>query len=137
MPSPSLVLTPAQRAQMVAHVQRHAPEEACGILAGVGGQVQQVYEVENLRHSPVAYEMDPVQQVEAMLALETAGWDLCGIFHSHPAGPPLPSATDLAQAYYPDAVYVILAPSGREWGMRGFTLAGGRAVEVPLVVAAE
>jgi len=122
---------------MVTHVQRHAPEEACGILAGVGGRVTQVFAIENMLHSPVAYEMDPVQQVQAMLALEAAGWDICGIFHSHPAGPALPSATDLAQAYYPEAVYVILAPNGGRWGMRGFSLADGQAAEVPLVVAAD
>jgi [CysO sulfur-carrier protein]-S-L-cysteine hydrolase len=135
MLSRNLILTPAQRAQMVAHVDRHAPHEACGILAGQGDRVTQVYLVENVRHSPVAYEMDPVQQVEAMIALENAGWDLCGIFHSHPAGPPVPSATDLAEAYYPEAVYVILAPNGRGWGMRGFSLAGGGVQEVTVVVA--
>ena len=135
MPYRNLTLTAAQRAQMVTHVQRHAPEEACGLLAGTGGRVTQVYVTENLLHSPVAYEMDPTQQVAAMLALEAAGWDLCGIFHSHPAGPPVPSATDLAQSYYPDAVYVILAPNGSEWGLRGFSLASGRAEEVPLLAA--
>ena len=73
---------------------------------------------------------------EAMIALETAGWDLCGIFHSHPAGPPVPSATDLAQAYYPEAVYLILAPAGGgEWGLRGFWLSDDRVAEVPLTVA--
>lgn len=132
MPYRHLTLTTAQRDQMVAHVTRHAPEEACGILAGSAGSVVQVYPVENLLHNPVAYEMDPVQQVQAMLALEAQGWDLCGIFHSHPAGPPVPSATDLAQAYYPDAVYLILAPTGPAWGVRGFSLADGRAQEVPL-----
>ncbi len=132
MPSPSLALTPAQRAFMVAHVQRHAPDEACGLLAGLAGRVVQVYPVENVLHSPVAYEMDATQQVEAMLALEAAGWELCGIFHSHPAGPPVPSATDLAQSFYPDAVYLILAPDGADWGVRGFSLADGRVQEVPV-----
>ena len=136
MSVPTLTLTPAQRAQLVSYVQQHAPEEACGILAGVAGRVVAGYPVENIRHSPVAYEMDPAQQVEAMIALETARWDLCGIFHSHPAGPPVPSATDLAQAYYPEAVYLILAPAGGgEWGLRGFWLSDDRVAEVPLTVA--
>jgi [CysO sulfur-carrier protein]-S-L-cysteine hydrolase len=121
---------------MLSHVQRHAPEEACGILAGDGTRVTQVYLVENELHSPVAYQMEPVQQVEAMIALESAGWDLCGIFHSHPAGPPVPSATDLAQAYYPDATYLIFAPTGSGWGLRGFSLANGRAQEVAVQIIA-
>jgi proteasome lid subunit RPN8/RPN11 len=135
MPNADLTLTAAQLAHLVSHVDRHAPEEACGLLAGLAGRVTQVFLVENELHSPVAYQMNAVQQVEAMIALEEAGWDLCAIFHSHPAGPPAPSATDLAQAYYPDAVYLILAPTGgARWGLRGFRLAGGRAREVVVAV---
>ena len=131
-----LTLTPAQRAQMIAHVRRHAPEEACGILAGTAGRVVSVHPVENIRHSPVAYEMDPEQQLQTMESLEAAGLDIVGIFHSHPAGPPVASPTDLRQAYYPDSVYVILAPAGHgDWGLRGFLLANGRAEEVKLTVA--
>ena len=120
---------------MVAHSGRAHPEEACGILGGPPGHVAQVFCVENIYHSPVAYYMDPPAQVEAMLAIEAAGWEIVGIFHSHPAGPPEPSATDVAQAYYPEAVYVILAPDGQgDWGMRGFEIADGRAREVGLEV---
>ncbi len=134
MPNRSLSLSAAQHQQMLAHVQRHAPEEACGLLGGTGARVAQVYLVENVLHSPVAYEMDPTQQVEAMIALEAAGLDLCGIFHSHPTGPPVPSATDLAQSYYPDAIYLIFAPNPAGWGLRGFSLADGRAQEVAVVI---
>ncbi|MCC7360844.1 MAG: M67 family metallopeptidase [Anaerolineales bacterium] len=131
-----LTLTQAQRAQMIAHVRQQAPEEACGILAGQAGRVHSVHPVENIRHSPVAYEMDPMQQLQVMEALEAAGLDIVGIFHSHPAGPPAASPTDLEQAYYPEAVYVILAPQGGgDWGLRGFLLADGRAEEVKLTVA--
>jgi len=134
MPSRNLTVSAAQHKQMLAHLQHHAPEEACGLLGGTSERVEQVYLVENVLHSPVAYEMDPTQQVEAMIALEAAGWDLCGIFHSHPTGPAVPSATDLAQSYYPDAIYLIFVPDPPGWGMRGFSLAGGRAQEVAVVV---
>lgn len=118
---------------MVAHVQQALPEEACGVLGGPPGQVAQVFCVENSYHSPVAYFMDPAGQVAAMIAIEEAGWEIVGIFHSHPAGPAQPSATDVAQAYYPEAVYVILAPEGPDsWGMRGFAIAGGKVREVAL-----
>ena len=120
---------------MVDHVRSLWPEEACGLLAGLGGQVQRVYLVENKRHSPSDYFMDPTQQVRAMLDIEAAGWDLCSIFHSHPAGQPVPSATDIDRAYYPDAVYIILAPDGgSDWVMRGFTIIAAQVREVPLAV---
>src|SRR5689334_22418554 len=106
MSSRNLFISLAQHQQMLAHVQRLAPEEACGLLGGKNQRVECVYAVENVLHSPVAYEMQATQQVEAMIALEDAGLDLCGIFHSHPGGPPVPSATDLAQSYYPEAIYL-------------------------------
>jgi proteasome lid subunit RPN8/RPN11 len=122
---------------MLDHVRGLWPEEACGLLAGAAGQVEGVYLVENIRHSRSDYFMDPQQQVTTMLAIEAAGWDLCGIFHSHPAGQPQPSATDIDRAYYPDAVYIILAPvDDQAWAMRGFTINEGLVREVPLEIRA-
>lgn len=122
---------------MVAHVQRHWPEEACGLLAGNEGQVERVYLIENIRHSRTDYYMDPSQQVQAMLEIETAGWELASIFHSHPAGPLWPSTTDIDRAYYPDAVYLILAATaGQEWEMRGFEINAGQVREVPINISA-
>jgi proteasome lid subunit RPN8/RPN11 len=130
-----LRLTGAHQAAMLAHVQQNWPEEACGLLGGPPGQVAHVYCVENIRHSPVEYYMDPVAQVEAMMAIEAAGWEICGIFHSHPSGPPVPSATDVAQAFYPESVYVILAPtSPNQWAVRGFAIEAGHVREVALVL---
>jgi proteasome lid subunit RPN8/RPN11 len=118
---------------MVAHVQQSLPNEACGLLGGPPGQVERVYCVPNVYRSPVAYLMDPAGQVDAMIELEAAGLEVVGIFHSHPAGPPVPSATDVAQALYPESVYVILSPGGSDgWQMRGFEIADGRVREVAL-----
>jgi proteasome lid subunit RPN8/RPN11 len=79
--------------------------------------------------------MDPTAQVQAMLEIEAAGWDVCGIFHSHPSGPPVPSATDVAQALYPEAVYVIASPdSAQGWALRGFLIEAGTVREVALEV---
>lgn len=128
-----LTLRHEHRQAMVDHVRSLWPEEACGLLAGLDGQVQRVYCIENIRHSRYDYFMDPNQQVRAMLDIEAAGWEVCSIFHSHPAGQPLPSATDVDRAYYPDAVYIILAPaSGSDWVMRGFAIREGQVREVQL-----
>ena len=120
------------------HVRAEWPNEACGLLAGEGGNVQRVYLVENKLHNPRAYEMDPVEQVRVLLEIEAAGWELSGIFHSHPSGPPFPSATDVAQAYYPDSVYLIFAsdPQG-EWQGRAFRIQSEHVEEVALQVVDE
>jgi proteasome lid subunit RPN8/RPN11 len=132
-----LRLRTEHRLSMIEHVRRHWPEEACGLLAGPGQQVERVYLIENIRHSRTDYFMDPTQQVQAMLAIEAAGWEVCGIFHSHPVGPPQPSATDIDRAYYPDAVYIILAPAaGQDWALRGFEISDGQADEVSIELVA-
>jgi proteasome lid subunit RPN8/RPN11 len=122
---------------MMEHIRQHWPEEACGLLAGKEGLVERVYLIENIRHSRTDYFMDPSQQVQAMLEMEAAGWELASIFHSHPAGPLWPSTTDVDRAYYPDAVYLILAPAtAQEWQMRGFEINAGQVREVPIKIAA-
>ena len=135
--SDSLTLTPAQWQAIIAHVRAERPNEACGLLAGEGGVVRKVYPAENILHSPVQYQIDPKRQVEIMLEIEAAGWELSGIYHSHPGGPPAPSPTDVARAYYPDSIYLILAPGDAtgEWRGRAFVIEEGRVEEVPLRMA--
>jgi proteasome lid subunit RPN8/RPN11 len=132
----SLTLAAAHWQALLAHVQAESPNEACGLLGGEAGVVRRVYPVENSLHSPWEYQMDPADQVRVMLEIEASGWELSGIYHSHPGGPPAPSPTDVARAYYPESVYVILAPDqGRgAWRGRAFRIDEGRVEEVPLRV---
>lgn len=96
--------------QMLDHLQGCYPLEGCGLLAGdEQGRVTAVYPIDNILQSPTTYEMDPQQQLEAMLALEAAGWHLLAIYHSHPQGPEHPSITDIALAYYPEALHIIVS----------------------------
>jgi [CysO sulfur-carrier protein]-S-L-cysteine hydrolase len=128
-----LTLSSAQYAAILEHVETERPNEACGLLAGTGEQVDRVYAVENIHHSPTTYEMNPAQQVAAFLEIEAAGWELRGIYHSHPAGPAEPSPTDIAQAFYPESVYLIVSQNAKgEWQMRGFSIEAGQAREAPV-----
>lgn len=117
--------------EMLAHVAGLWPEEACGLVGGRDGRAVRLYPVENTRHSPVAFEMDPLQQIKAMLAMEAEGLDLIAIYHSHPDGPARPSATDVANAYYPDAVQLIISLADRARpSVRAFTIVDGVVTEV-------
>lgn len=130
-----LMMSQADYDAMLAHVQAHWPEEACGLLAGQEQVVRQVYLIENIRHSPTEYEMHAVEQVRAMVETEARGWEVVGIFHSHPHGPPIPSETDVALAFYPEAVYVICSPDERAvWQARGFRIEAGNVTEVRIEV---
>ena len=131
----ALTLSSADYAAILAQIDAERPNEACGLLAGTGGDVRRVYPVENVAHSPTVYEMNPAGQIAAFLELEAQGWELSGIYHSHPAGPAVPSPTDIAKAYYPDSVYVIISPNARgAWQMRGFEIDGEQVREVLVAV---
>ena len=118
---------------MQTHVARTAPEEACGLVAGRGGKSSGVFPITNVLHSPRAYRMAPDEQVRAMFAMEARGEELLAIYHSHPSGLPMPSPRDLAEAAYA-VVYLIWAPVGGRWVVRGFRLDGGKVREVPVRV---
>ena len=104
--------------EMMRHAAVHFPEEACGLLAGLfdgsTARVMHFLPIENMLHSPLVYEMEPLEQVRAMIAIESEGLELVGIFHSHPSGPAVPSPSDVAQAYYPDAAYIIISLADRQ-----------------------
>ena len=130
-----LTLSEALLAEMLAHVGGLWPEEGCGLLGGRDGRAVRLYPVENIHHSPVSFEMAPLQQIRAMLAMEAEGLELVAIYHSHPAGPARPSVTDVANAYYPDAVQLIISLSDRSRpSVRAFTIIDGIVAEADLTV---
>ena len=93
---------------MVEHCHRGVPNEACGFLGGRAGVVERLYPLTNAAASPVFYRPDDREMIAAIDDMDQAGLDLLGIFHSHVATRPYPSPTDVSQARYPDAVYVIV-----------------------------
>lgn len=120
---------------MLQQLQDAYPFEACGIMAGLQDRVRRLYAVENRLRSPVAYEMEPRQQLDAMLDLEAAGLEMLAIYHSHPRGPQIPSPTDVAQAYYPDVAHVIVSLADRHRpSTRAFTIKEGKIDEIVLKI---
>lgn len=123
---------------MLAHFARHWPEEACGLLAGrlapaMTAHAQMWYPIENEWHSPTRYRMEARALLAAFDDMEARGLELVGIAHSHPHGPGHPSPTDVAEAYYPEAVYLIAAPDMTgAWQVRAFTITAGQALAVPI-----
>jgi proteasome lid subunit RPN8/RPN11 len=121
--------------QMLEHLSCSLPHEGCGLLAGTMGFVTRVYGVLNQLASPSAFEMDPKQQLEAMIDIEDRGLDLLAIFHSHPVGPEFPSAVDVSAAYYPEAINVIVSFAGAEQPIvKAFYIRDDHMGEIPFVV---
>ena len=129
-----LSLTPGHFERMRAHVNSCLPLEACGLLAGRDGTVREVLPIHNQAESPVRFRMDPVEQLRAFDWMESSGLELLGIFHSHPAGPERPSATDIREAAY-RVVHVIWSYDQGVWNVRSFWIENDRLSDVKLDVA--
>jgi proteasome lid subunit RPN8/RPN11 len=139
LPNPKKILiSTKQLEKMRLDVECRAPEEACGLLAGKFDadicRVAEVIQTENTLHSPFRYRLDPKEQLAAFNHIESQGLELIGIYHSHPAGPTNPSNTDIAEAYYPDATYLIWSKSAVEWKCRGFIIRDRKFKEVIVVI---
>ncbi|MBL8630139.1 MAG: M67 family metallopeptidase [Rhodospirillaceae bacterium] len=113
MAAPSqLILPDAVRDAMIGHAQRTPALECCGLLIGIGDELVTVLEacaVRNIATTPQRrFEIDPQEQFR--LLRETRGGDLriVGHYHSHPEGPPEPSAYDRDMAHDPEAVWCII-----------------------------
>lgn len=117
--------------EMLAHLRSDLTIEQCGLMAGKDGRVTQVLPVPNASRSPVRYRMDGPEFIRAMKACD---FEPLAIFHSHPAGPPLPSPTDVAEAMYPDSFYVIVSFHADPPSVRAFRIAQGQLSEVELKI---
>ena len=122
------------RTAMVDHLAACLPEEGCGMLAGRGSLGSRVIPVDNELHSPVAFRMNPQEQLQAFLRMEEDGLELLAIFHSHPRGPQTPSPTDVAEFAYPEAVSIIAVPVDGGWILRGFQMDERGFTEIDLAL---
>jgi proteasome lid subunit RPN8/RPN11 len=128
--------------QMCAHAQDCLPEECCGLLGGRFGpnglHIELVVPVTNIMHSPVRFRMEPQAQLRALQDVDARGWELAGIFHSHPAGPPHPSETDIAEFAYPGVAMIILtpAPAQTNWQAQAFWIFEQVVESIPWEVSA-
>jgi proteasome lid subunit RPN8/RPN11 len=125
------VINQALYSAMLEHVQSAYPLEACGLLGGKNGRALRHYRIDNTLRSMTAFEMEPMQQVRAMLDMEAEGMELTAVYHSHPQGPSRPSPSDVAQAYYPEAVQIIISlQKPQQPELRAFTIVDGVITEL-------
>lgn len=108
----TLILEKKILEEIMRHAEETYPHEACGIMAGRREEedrrlVLKIYKTTNVLHSPSAYSIDPEEQYAFFLKAEGEGLEVVGFYHSHPYWASTPSASDRAQAYYPDHSYSI------------------------------
>jgi proteasome lid subunit RPN8/RPN11 len=124
------------------HAEREYPEECCGVLLGrLTGAEREVIEARACANAapPEArrtrYAIAPAELIAAQRAARERGLAIVGFYHSHPDHPAQPSATDRAEAAWPDSVYLIVAVSAAGAGeMSAFQLSGDAATKVEVAI---
>ncbi len=119
-PGPAAAAIPASlRDAIVAQARADDPNESCGLIIGDaaaagGGRALRYEPVRNEAASPYRYEIDPADLYRLTVETDDADEVFWAIVHSHTHTPAVPSPTDLALAFYPDALYVLVSLSDEE-----------------------
>lgn len=133
--APPLSLPRSLVIRLMAEAQRSPDAEICGLIGhdAVANRYQ-VLPVPNIAADPrQRFDMDPAAQIAAMRRLREQGQSLFAIYHSHPGAVAEPSAEDLADHGYPDALQLILSLDIQGViQLRAWNLADGRPREYRL-----
>lgn len=121
------------RAALVAHAEREAPNECCGLLIGKGNAVNDSHPARNNVASATKFTINPADHFVAVRKARAAGLDVVGAYHSHPASAALPSATDIAEASEGAPVMLIVSLLPPAPVVRAFVLEPGGSKELRIV----
>jgi [CysO sulfur-carrier protein]-S-L-cysteine hydrolase len=132
-------LTRDQLRRLIAQARRDAPNETCGIIAGKEERATKILPLKNIDSEPrVRYNADPTELLHALREIEDNDWEHLAIYHSHPASPAYPSPTDIARAFYPNAVYLLISLMNPEQAtVRAFRIVEDQVSEITLEIEDE
>lgn len=126
--APAIRISQAHIDAMVQHALEDAPIEACGLLAAVDGLVVEVRRAKNREASPYRFSIDPLETRKHEQAIDEAGAELAGFYHSHTGSAAVPSPTDIRMMgpfFGPPFVHFVIgvadreAPEVRVWYIEG------------------
>jgi desampylase len=98
------------RSEIIAHARDEAPNECCGLLIGDRQVIDESVRARNVDAHPARrYELDAAEHIAAIRRLRGTSRAVIGSYHSHPKSPPVPSESDLAEAFYPEFIWIIVS----------------------------
>lgn len=127
---------------IAAHARRESPRECCGLLIGTPTEITEAIPTTNAADDPLRrYEIPPaehlaeIRRCRALLRETGVTVTVVGAYHSHPHSAPVPSPTDLDQAFE-DFLYVIAGgvDASEPAGIRAYRLRNGRFEAAELTV---
>lgn len=120
--------------RMIGHCLEEKPLEACGLLVGAVDQVVAAYATDNEHRSAVIYKVDDHQLLQVFQELRVDRHEIIGIYHSHVRTAAVPSRTDIEQATWPEAYYVIVSLANQHPSVRAWRIVDHQVSEYPVVV---
>jgi proteasome lid subunit RPN8/RPN11 len=121
---------------VICHAVEMAPVECCGLLLGHRNRIEKVIRTRNALDSPTRFLIHVEDHFAAVRLAREQAIEILGAYHSHPASPAMPSATDLAEANDESLVHVIVSVAGgvAHPDVRAFRLYRGSFDEVDLMI---
>lgn len=123
--------------KMINQCLEERPLEACGLFGGARGHVTMALATDNAERSPILYRVNERQLVEAHREIQAAKQEIIGIYHSHVKTDPVPSQTDIEQATFPEAFYVIVSLAHRRPVVRAWQIVDRHVTEHMVVIEKE
>lgn len=104
-----VAVTSAVLEALLAEARAGWPRECCGLLFGSDAAIVGHRPAANVHPAPEThFEIDPQALIDAHRAARNGGPQVVGYYHSHPSGPPEPSATDRVRAAHDGMIWAIM-----------------------------
>jgi proteasome lid subunit RPN8/RPN11 len=141
-PGPVSVALPVDLVQaIVAHARADDPNEACGVIVGdrpaaEGGVALRWVPMRNEYASPYRYRINSEDLYPVLVEVDDSDEAFWAIVHSHVRSAAYPSPTDVGQALFPDALYLLVSLEAEEPALGAFRIVDGTIFPVELLVGA-
>ncbi len=126
-----LKLFPNVRSFILAHAREIYPHECCGLLIGkTENGVRVAHEALragnlNTERAHDRFLLDPKDYMRIDREAQKRGFDIVGIYHTHPDHPAQPSKTDLEAAFEGYSYIIVSVQKGEPRDFNSFELVNG------------
>jgi proteasome lid subunit RPN8/RPN11 len=99
--------------QILKHAEEEYDNECCGFLLGITDKDENIFEIVktenvNTENKKNRYTIDPFKLIETEDYAEQKGWEMIGVYHSHPNNPAKPSKYDLEHSFK-NFLYIVVS----------------------------
>jgi proteasome lid subunit RPN8/RPN11 len=122
-------------AAVESQARQEAPNECCGLLVGTHDGIDEAVPTRNILSDPSRYQIDPQQHIAINRRLRGTPRSVVGVYHSHPRSEAVPSPRDLAEAHYPEFIWLIVSLAGDRPEFRAYRILAGKSEAIQLLTS--